>query len=433
MKKHVEEMRPKEVHCVCPFLKEKSIKRAEFLRLSNSGYFEERGVNFEGISDDKLVDFLIHTCKNRLYKVDEFPIESGKILYLAGDALGEKAYYLLTAVVKEYEGLTQVLLRANSDKNYGLDGFLNEILDNLRHLVQSTSAREIGIIKKEQVINIIDSVVQRTTFATGEGASSVNIRGSVVQRVEIKGDEERKRREEDRIRKEREEQERTAKEGEELTRKEPEGTSWKSFFAVALVLGILLLGYMAFAPGATEAPGTTKPTPTPQATTGVTPKVTQIVSPALASTPAPDQKNFTNSIAATTPAPQTATPVPSASVELHGEKTDVGIGEDIILRLSSVNLITKPVMTVQVILIPPSGMSVTSLEFVTSGAGQYTTTYKLEPGGRKDIEIRIQTNQIGDFKVNGRVVYYYGDNKSTAEDYTVELPIKVRSAKRTGG
>ncbi len=117
---------------------------------------------------------------NRLYKVDEFTIENGKILYLAGDAVGEKAYYLLTAVVKEYEGLTQVLLRVNSDKTNGLNGFLNETLDNLRHLVVSTSAREIGIIKKEHVINIIDSVVQRSTISMEDGAPEIKIKDSMV-------------------------------------------------------------------------------------------------------------------------------------------------------------------------------------------------------------------------------------------------------------
>ncbi len=147
---------------------------------------------------------------------------------------------------------------------------------------------------------------------------------------------------------------------------------------------------------------------------------------------APDVK-FGDTIT-TTPAPTPQpTAIPSASVKLYGEKTDVVLGEDIILKLSAVNLITKPVMNVQVILIPPSGMSVTSLDFVTSGAGQYTTMYKLEPGSGKDIEIRIKTNQIGDFKVEGRIVYYFGDDKSTAEDHTLELPIKVRSAKRPGG
>lgn len=118
---------------------------------------------------------------------------------------------------------------------------------------------------------------------------------------------------------------------------------------------------------------------------------------------------------------------PSASVNLHGEKTRVFSGEDILLKLSAVNLITKPVMHVQVIIIPPSGMSVSSSEFVQSGAGQYTTTYELEPGQGRDIEVRIETNQPGDFNVEGRVVYYFGEDTENAEDYTLNLPIKVET------
>ena len=108
----------------------------------------------------------------------------------------------------------------------------------------------------------------------------------------------------------------------------------------------------------------------------------------------------------------TASAVENASVELHGEKTDVVLGEDIILKLSAVNIITKPMMTVQVILIPPSGMSVSSSEFVTSGAGQFTSTFNISTGTGKDIEVRIKANQAGDFNVTGRVIYYFGDDKS---------------------
>ena len=68
-------------------------------------------------------------------------------------------------------------MRANSDKSRGLNGFLNEIPDNLHHLILSAEAREIEIIKKEQVINIIDSVVQKMTFAGGEGASVCEYHG----------------------------------------------------------------------------------------------------------------------------------------------------------------------------------------------------------------------------------------------------------------
>lgn len=128
-----------------------------------------------------------------------------------------------------------------------------------------------------------------------------------------------------------------------------------------------------------------------------------------------------------TPIP-TSIPIPSssASISLHGEKTDVILGEDILLKLSAVNLITKPKMHVQVIIIPPSGMSVTSSEFSKVAAGQFTTYYELEPGAGRDIEVRIKSNQKGDFNVEGRIIFYFGDDKEKAEDYTLTLPIKVR-------
>lgn len=72
------------------------------------------------------------------------------------------------------------------------------------------------------------------------------------------------------------------------------------------------------------------------------------------------------------------------------------------------------------------GMSVTSSEFVMSGADIYTTTYELEPGKGRDIDVRIKSNKIGDFDVKGRIVYYFGDYLETKEDHTLTLPIKVR-------
>ncbi|MDD5616680.1 MAG: LemA family protein [Candidatus Methanoperedens sp.] len=121
--------------------------------------------------------------------------------------------------------------------------------------------------------------------------------------------------------------------------------------------------------------------------------------------------------------------IANASVDLYGDKTDVEVGENIVLKLSAVNLITKPEMTLQVILKPPSGMSVTSSDFVVAGAGQYTTTYKLENGSARNIEIMLKTTQTGDFIVEGRVIYYFGTDLSTQEDHSLKLPVKVRSKK----
>jgi glycine betaine/proline transport system substrate-binding protein len=186
-KKQTLHMRPKEVHCVCPFLKEKPMSEGEYSRLAASSEFVQEGISFKAISVEELAKFMGETCRHMLYKVREYDIEGKKVIYLSGESVGEKTYYLLTAVIQDYKGLTQVVLRAHSDKKYGLNGFMNEMADSLRHLVGSVqNAKEMGIIENKQVINIIDSIVQRTSFNMGEeGSVKVNIKDSLVQRSNI--------------------------------------------------------------------------------------------------------------------------------------------------------------------------------------------------------------------------------------------------------
>lgn len=186
-KKQTLHMRPKEVHCVCPFLKEKPMSEGEYSKLAESSEYVQEGISFKGINVEDLAKFMGETCRHVLYEVKEYELEEKKVIYLSGEALGEKAYYLLTAVIQEYKGLTQVVLRAHSDKKHGLNGFINEMAVNIRYLVGSVqNAKEIGIIENTQVINIIDSVVQRTNFGMGEGGNArVNIRESVVQRSDF--------------------------------------------------------------------------------------------------------------------------------------------------------------------------------------------------------------------------------------------------------
>jgi len=115
------------------------------------------------------------------------------------------------------------------------------------------------------------------------------------------------------------------------------------------------------------------------------------------------------------------------SVYLYGQKTDVNIDEDIVLNLSAVNLITKPTMTVQLILKVPSGMSITATEFVKGGGGQYTASYDVEPGGFRQIEVHIMTNQAGSFNVIGDLCYYFGGDKAAASYQQISLPVMVRT------
>ncbi len=70
----------------------------------------------------------------------------------------------------------------------------------------------------------------------------------------------------------------------------------KGFLAVALVLGVLVLGYWALAPGVSDSPQPLKSTPSPTATIIQTQKVTPAASPTPIITQSADQKNVTDSI-----------------------------------------------------------------------------------------------------------------------------------------
>ncbi len=35
--------------------------------------------------------------------------------------------------------------------------------------------------------------------------------------------------------------------------------------------------------------------------------------------------------------------------------------------------------------------------------------------------VHIKSNQVGDFNVNGRIIYYFGDDKDKSEDQTLNL------------
>lgn len=116
----------------------------------------------------------------------------------------------------------------------------------------------------------------------------------------------------------------------------------------------------------------------------------------------------------------------SSSINFYGEKTDVYLGEEIIVRLSIVNLDSNPKMHAQVIILPSSGMSVTSAEFTKVSAGQFASNYLLEPGDGRNIEIKLRSNQVGEFDIKGRVVYYFGDDSENIQDYSLDLPVTVR-------
>ena len=116
----------------------------------------------------------------------------------------------------------------------------------------------------------------------------------------------------------------------------------------------------------------------------------------------------------------------SSSINFYGEKTDVHTGEEILAKLSIINLVSNPKMHAQVIILPSSGMSVTSADFTKVSSGQFSADYDVDPGNSLPIAIALRANQVGEFNIKGRVVYYFGDDKQNTQDYALDLPVSVR-------
>ncbi|PXF60230.1 MAG: hypothetical protein C4B59_09745 [Candidatus Methanogaster sp.] len=102
------------------------------------------------------------------------------------------------------------------------------------------------------------------------------------------------------------------------------------------------------------------------------------------------------------------------SVYFGTTRTAINKGDDAIFTLSAVNPIGNPSMTVQLILKPPSGVSVTGSSFAKSGSGIYTCTQVIESGDNmRSIEVSLTGDQTGTYEIASEVYYQFkGSPKS---------------------
>jgi outer membrane protein assembly factor BamB len=120
------------------------------------------------------------------------------------------------------------------------------------------------------------------------------------------------------------------------------------------------------------------------------------------------------------------------SVYFGTTRTTIKKGEDAIFTLSAVNPIGNHPMTVQLILKPPSGVSVTSSLFAKAGSGIYACTHAIESGDNvRSIEVHLTGNQAGTHEIASEVYYQFeGSPKSPTRYETLTLIVEqdTRSA-----
>jgi subtilase family serine protease len=131
--------------------------------------------------------------------------------------------------------------------------------------------------------------------------------------------------------------------------------------------------------------------------------------------------------AAPTPSSVTSPEQEEVSVQLLNQSGTVSPDQDIVFDLHAVNPAANPTMIVNLDLIVPAEVSVTSAEFIKVDEGQYTASYSIEPGDILQIEVLMKANQAGVFNVMSDLAYYFEGDNPTEEHQTLSLPILVEA------
>ena len=164
------------------------ISEPEYIAMTKKLYHATKGCTLKGIDLDDVSKHVMEECKGaKLVGLHKFDNEM--LFMFAGKSRKEDRIYLLTVVVKEENGLIHLAFRLYSDRKENLNELLSKIGEIIKHaIVVMSFATEIEKIEIKKIVNIIDSIVQRSDIGTGEGAEEdkeINVKDSVIQRTEL--------------------------------------------------------------------------------------------------------------------------------------------------------------------------------------------------------------------------------------------------------
>jgi tetratricopeptide (TPR) repeat protein len=163
------------------------IDEKHYAELEKRFFHQHRGYTFRGIKGGIVLKHVMENCRD-MELVSQHRFEQEAML-LYSFRLGEK-HNLLTVVIKKDEDFVHLVLKLYSESREGLVENLGRIADIIRHtIVAETDVHEVEKVEIKKVINIIDSVVQRSRIGTGEEGETkkkdVKVRDSVVQRTDV--------------------------------------------------------------------------------------------------------------------------------------------------------------------------------------------------------------------------------------------------------
>jgi len=164
------------------------VTEKQYMEMHGKYYHQQRGYTFRGISLDVVAKHVRGNCSD-MAPVSKYELEREKMMLYSFRM--HEVHYLLTVIIKKDEGFIHLVLKLHSPSSELLVPVLDRLSDIIRYTITAeTEAREVERIQIKKVVNIIDSVVQRSKIGPDEEDGKViskktRIKDSVVQRTAV--------------------------------------------------------------------------------------------------------------------------------------------------------------------------------------------------------------------------------------------------------
>ena len=110
-----------------------------------------------------------------------------------------------------------------------------------------------------------------------------------------------------------------------------------------------------------------------------------------------------------TPVSRPETAIGAPVINFHASQTQITVGEPVTLTLSVANSISRPEMTLQLVLQLPSGVSINGEGLGRECSVQCAIIYRVPAGENKEFPLTAIANQTGSFNIDGLTEWYFGD------------------------
>jgi hypothetical protein len=169
-------------------LRPKPMTEPEYIELRKGLFSVNSGFSLKDVDLKLVFNHILEECKG-VYLIGEHTFDNEGLFLFSGESLAERRTYLLKVAVKKENNIVYVAFRLFSNKKEGLENLLTKISSVIKYTITALSlAVEVEKIEVKKIVNIIDSVVQRSKIGGNQNIEEnkeIRIKDSVIQRTDL--------------------------------------------------------------------------------------------------------------------------------------------------------------------------------------------------------------------------------------------------------